>query len=146
MWQSLHSKISIKYQTHTHCGIMTFKGWGLESLETKWPTSIEWARLYTKMWDFENNQLLATREILRISKLDQKEFRVHETMSNSIPNQWKTSIQQCNCQTFIGIWVGCFDTNEQEVHPTLIFQSNIFFRPMLDECHGPLVLPNPYVF
>lgn len=66
------------------------QGVGFGISRTKWPTSIKWAQIYTQMWDFEKNRLLAAREIVRIFKVHQKEFMAHETMSNSIPNQWKT--------------------------------------------------------
>jgi hypothetical protein len=72
MWQSLHSKISIKYHTHTYDGIMTFKGLGLESLEQVADLNKNGLNFIQNMWDFENNQLFATRGIVRIFKVDQK--------------------------------------------------------------------------
>lgn len=63
------------------------------------------------VWDFENNQFLATTEIGRRFKLDHGECRIIDTMKRSIHNQWKTLIQQSKDQAPNGSWVGCFEDN-----------------------------------
>lgn len=87
-----------------------------------------------QLWGFESNQPLTTTEIADKFNLDNREHRVIDTMVNSIPAHWKTILQQQNIQAPIGNWVGCFETNRQDAHMVVIFQSNRDVRPIIDEC------------
>lgn len=50
----------------------------------------------------ENNKVLEDREVSRKLKPDHRELGPVEAMTNSIPNHWKTLVQQSNIHVPIG--------------------------------------------
>lgn len=93
------------------------------------------------MWDFESNQPLTIRDIATKFKLNNREHRAIESIMNSIPPQWKTILQEQNIQAPIGDWIGSFETNCQDAHLVVIFQSSRLLDQSLMSVHGLHFLP-----
>ena len=93
------------------------------------------------MWDFESNQPLTIRDIATKFKLNKREHRAIESIMNSIPPHPKTILQEQNIQAPIGDWIGSFETNCQDAHLVVIFQSIRLLEQSLMSVHGLHFLP-----